>query len=199
MNNQLFTFSTSILLIFFLGLMACTPYSSIIVEYDNVKSTKRIRTSFHHYNDLEINTPFRSNKQNLIKEIGKDEQLILSVFEEIEMELNSAPLEDTIYWIIDEKIFPIELNSQTNSVHRSISENKENILTADSTNVKVVTGHSQSASHQIHITYELYEELVNLILPAQIIQIRYYSSPYMMTTQFSNASRERLKKFLIKS
>ncbi len=168
----------------------------IIVENDIVKSTKRIKKNFYFNDALERNSPLLSMKKTVLKEIKENQDTIYMVYDFINLSQNSFPLEDDIYLIMDEKIFPLKVEYRESENRSEIVEKTESILTADSTNVTVTTGYSNQTYKRIKIKYVLPINVTHKILETKDLLFRYYSEPNMISVKFNNRQLQKLKQII---
>lgn len=169
----------------------------IIVENDIVKSTKRIKKNFYFNDALEKNSPLLSIKKTVLKEIKENQDTSFTVYDFINLSQNSFPLEDDIYLIMDEEIFPLKIAYKECLNRSEIVEETESILTADSTNVTVTTGYSNQTYKRIKIKYALPVEATYKILDCEKLLFRYYSEPSMISVKLNNRQLRKLKQIIL--
>jgi|GEM_PF-1003423 hypothetical protein len=168
----------------------------VLVENDEVRNLKRVRLNFFHRNDVERHTPFISSMQKFLREIKADGSANFTVFETIKMTMDSYPVDQNIFIIVDNK--PFEITSSQISVNRITQSDQDTrrVLTADSVHVRVVTDVSETVFMENRISYTIDSEISEAILGGSVVRFRYYSGPYMITTHLRQSELRNLKRLI---
>lgn len=98
--------------------------------------------------------------------------------------------------IIDSSVFPLDVLHIEKLNRTSISEDTETILTADSTEITVVTGYTQYYRRIVKLRYELNQEIVERIEDSYEVNLRYYVGPRMITIKLGRKNLKMLKKLM---
>lgn len=170
-----------------------STYNEIKTEYDQVKLTKRLVLKFYHSNPIERRTPLHYIKQTILKEVKPGNEIIYTVYDHLVMSTNAHNLENQLYLILDQDAIPIDINNLQVEHSSSISEDKDTILTSDSTRVSVVKGYTQQARKHFKISYQLSLEIMDKISQANEVNFKYYCGPQMLTIALNEAKLNRLK------
>jgi len=112
---------------------------SIRVEYDDVKKIKRLNC-VNTISPKEKGSPIHSVKNEYVKEVDEQGLETYHLYVTVNESKSSFGLEDEFYILIDDKDIKKQIDDKQRKNFDRISENKSNILTADSTRVNVVTG-----------------------------------------------------------
>lgn len=171
--------------------------NEIRVEYDAVKSTKRLTKNFYYYRPLEKRTPLYSVKQTILKEIKPEEEITYTVFDNLRMSPQAHNLENQMFLILGNEIIPIDIKEIQIENSSNITEETGTILAADSTTVSVVTGYSQQNSKHYKISYQLTTDIIGKISRADEVLFRYYCGPNMITTALRESKLNRLKEMIV--
>jgi hypothetical protein len=165
------------------------------VENDVVYSSKRIRIE-SIYTSQEWNTPMKSLKQTIIKEISNDTVFSIRFYETMYLVESSFNIDNKVFIIIDKEIFPVNFDSFETNIVSDVSENSKEILTGDSTKVSVVTGYKQSKSRINWLSYTIDSKIMERIRTSHLILFRYYCGPDMITIKHEGKQLDRLKKLI---
>ncbi|KAF0202320.1 MAG: hypothetical protein FD170_2046 [Bacteroidetes bacterium] len=179
-------------------MQSCHLTSKILVEKDIVYSSKRIKWNYTYTN--------RSRKshllwleQSVVKEIKANNEISYKVYDVLTFSSKSFQLEDRVFLIIDNEVLPVILENLEYENVKNIVENREDVVTSDSTKVSVVTGYSEDNMKIAKISYELNNEVVDKIRNSNQVLFRYYSGPDMVTLKLKGFNLNRLKKVLNES
>jgi len=198
-GNHFFVLKTVTSFCIIIGMQSCmfiSHYSRIRVENDTVKSTKRIRKEIYYNKAQEKDTPFYYAKQTFLKEFHENRDISYTVFDVLVMSTRSYNLEDKVYLMINDEVFPITFDRMEAENSTLISEDKKSVMTADSTEVSVVTGYTQYSRKNFKIAYALNEQIIKKLLQADDVRFRYYSGPNMITTKMKQGDLRQLKKLI---
>ncbi|HMM11991.1 MAG TPA: hypothetical protein PKE03_07855 [Bacteroidales bacterium] len=170
--------------------------SRLYEEHDIVKNSLRFRQEFYFNEVVERRTPFLGLHKTMLREVDADGTEILKVYDRLSLALGSFKPKNTVYLIIDGQVFSCESIDAEQDVLSNISEDKKDVLTADSTKVSVVTGYSSSQSRLIRYSYFISPEVISKMQNAESIAFRYYAGPSMMTVTVGPANLKNIKKLL---
>jgi hypothetical protein len=175
--------------------IGCRVTNRIVVKEDIVYSSKRVELKLLH-KDTDIRSPLQHVLQSFVKQIDSESETTYKVFDVLTLTNASFKLDDKVFYIIDGKVFqmPIETKEIENS--KIISENKEEILAADSTKISVVTGYSENNSKITRFSYRLTDEAVSSLKGANVVVIRYYSGPDMISIKVKNRKLKKVKEMI---
>jgi hypothetical protein len=194
-----FIFSGLVILISILASLTSCGYlyrSRLFEEYDVVKTTMRYRQEYY-FNDVEERrTPFQGLHKTMLKEVAADGQEMIVVFDRLNLSLGSFKPQTTVYLLIDGLVIPLKSIDPEQDVFTRISEDKKDILTADSTTVSIVTGYSTHQSRQVRYQYSISPEIMAKMQNARTIAFRYYAGPSMMTVKFGPRNLKNLKNLI---
>jgi hypothetical protein len=188
-----------IIFVFSFSLKSCytTRLSQLVIEHDNAKSSKRIKTEFYYQEALEKNSPLYSASQTIIKEIDSDNDITYSVYDILSIRSNSYLLEDTVYLIFGEEVIPVNIDYQKAENLTKTSENKQTITTYSSG----VSSQKGSTKYEIRknikIKYKLSPEILVRICNSIVVDIRYYSGANMITIRLTGQDLWLLQKLII--
>ncbi|MDR2084622.1 MAG: hypothetical protein LBP67_06480 [Bacteroidales bacterium] len=173
---------------------SCIMSSRIIQESDVVYSTKRV--SFRHTTkDRNRKTPLLYLDQTFVKEI-KGNKETYRVYDALNLASRGFKLDDKVFLIADGEIFNINIENKEYEFSRRISENKSDVMTADSTTISVVTGFSEDNRKITRFSYKLTDDMVSKIRNSNQIIFRYYAGPSMISVKLRNNDLKKLKKLI---
>lgn len=177
-------------------MQSCAKRKSIRVEYDEVKSTKRIIKNFNYFKVLEKRTPLFAVKQTILKELKPNNEITYTVYDNLLMSPQALNLENQLFLILGEEIIPIDIDELQIEHSSKIKEDTGTILAADSTKVSIVKGYSQENRKYYKISYQLNTEIIEKISQSNEIFFRYYCGPSMLTTALKDNKLAKLKKMI---
>lgn len=189
-------------LILILVVSSCvSPYflntQSFSQSYDHIKSANRIKNTFHYVRCMEYYSSFYSLKQTFVKELSsKDATVKFQVYDIISMNTDVHSLEDQVYLKVGDETFSVRIENQESDIITEIEEEKDQILTADSTKVSVVKGYQTHKKKQFKISYQLNAEIMDKILLQEEVLFRYYFGPDMVTIRVKGRNLFRLQKMI---
>ncbi len=193
-NGQLY------LLLIILLLPSCMliTYSPIIKKTDKVKNIRTVRLKLNFLNAKEWRSPLVTSSKHFYKEISQGGNSSYFVYDILELKELSSTINDTIFLIIDEHIFPIKVQERQ-TYGKTIKRTKtDNILTSDSTTTTVITGYREENRMVEKIKYQLGNKEIEAIKNAKKLKFRYYSEPEMITIKISHLNLMRIKRFISK-
>jgi len=176
------------------GVIALTT-SRIHKEKDEIKNTTRFQQDFYFLQVKEFDTPLNSLQMQVFKEQSANGSSV-TVYDELNLGINSQEPEKNVYFIFDEGYEKITIKNMESHYQQSLSENRKDILTKDSTKVSVVTGYSQNSWKTVQCEYALTPEVIDQIERSGTLKVRYYVGPHMLTIPFSKSKLKKLKKLL---
>jgi hypothetical protein len=193
-NGRVIIHSIWITIIISFFLLGCGVTNRIIEKNDIVYGAKRLELKFV-YQWQERRSPITYMEQTVVKEItnsGTNYQ----VFDAVTLKSSSFNLEDKVFLIIDNEVYPMVIERKELEGTRDIDEKKEDIKTSDSTRVSVVTGYSLNNRKITRFSYTLSESVVARIKSADRVSIRYYTGPEMLTVKLRAKRLRKLKKLI---
>ncbi|MCE1200800.1 MAG: hypothetical protein LWX09_01725 [Bacteroidia bacterium] len=181
-----------------LSFTSCGFYfrTRLFEEHDVVKNTLRFRQEYYFNEVKERRTPFLGLQKTMLKEVAPDGKEILRVYDRLSLSLGSFKPERTVFLIIDGKVYPFEGLDPEHDISTQISEDRKDVLTADSTRVSVVTGYSATQSRLVRYNYNITHEVMDNMMNAKEIAFRYYAGPAMMTVQVGPKNLKNFRKLI---
>ena len=173
-------------------LHGCISSSFIYYENDAVLSSKRIKWEYKYIN-RNRKSPLINLKQTVVKEIKSDGETAYKVYDILTLSNKSYRLDNKVYLIIDNISLPMVIESKEIENQRRISEDRENILTADSTSTSVVTGYSEVERKITKLSYKLSDEVIDKIQNSEEVVFQYYAGPSIITAKLKNNNLNKLK------
>jgi len=193
-------FSSSIAFVYILSVLltltGCAP--GIFSEIDEVKKLNRHKLNLLHLYNTERNSPLCTVSQTFVKECqyGTPGASHLIVYDQLRLRPQAHNIEDTVYFILSNEILPIPILDESYRESQAITESTSDILTADSTTVRVVNGYSLNDYKYVNLSYELSKEVKTKIYAEKEFKIRYYSGPDMITIRLKGRDLNNLKKLI---
>ena len=184
-------FALPVLILLFTG---CGVTNRIIEKEDIVHSSQRLELKLKYPRQDRL-SPVSSMNQSFVREISANDT-IYSVFDVLNLYSSSFKLKDEVYLIIDNKVYPMAIKSVERENAREISEDTEDIMTSDSTQVSVVTGYSENNRKITRFSYRLPREVVSQIKTADEVLFRYYTGPDMITIKLRDSKLKKLKQLI---
>ena len=176
-------------------LSSCSPYNRIYSEDDIVYSSKRFELKYD-YKDRDRRTPIYFFTQSIVKEIDQYNHVSYRAFDVLFLTSSSFKLDEKVILIIDNKPYPMVIDKIELENVKTISENKTDIQTSDSTSVSVTTGYSENNRKITRFSYKIPLSTIMEIKKANQISIRYYSGPSMITVKSKNLSIKKIKELI---
>ncbi len=162
------------------------------IEHDEVKGITRYKSILYYHFAVENSSSFKSGEQHIYKEI-KGFQNEYKIYEYLKLDPRVDYIEDTIYFIVDGKAFPIQISSQYSEILSDLDTDEEDVILADSSKTTIVSNYELINYTNLSIQYTMDEDLVKKIANAQDAKIRYYSPPEMITLRLSNLKLKAFK------
>ncbi len=116
-------------------------YNEIFITKDVVYNTQRYELKHFVFPKGDRNA-VKYMVQDLIKEVDSEGKTTFTAYDYLELSATSYKLEEKVFIIIDEVAFPMVVKELEVDNIRETKENKSDILTADSSNVSVVTSYT---------------------------------------------------------
>lgn len=187
------------LIAFSLSLSSCarilSPDAKIYHEKDIVKQSDR--TILTLYNTSYNRSSLSSTNKKIVKTSNQQDSPSIIVNDHLSLSLPSKHLNKEVFWIVDGQVFPLKIIDAEESFYSKISEDKSDILTADSSKVSVVTGYSETQYRYTNFTYELEADLVEKIKNAKELMFQYYAGADMITVKLRRKQIKKFKRFLV--
>lgn len=155
-------------------------YNEIYVENDVVYGTKRFELK-HYIHPQNSRSAIKVLIQDIIKEIDSNNEVSYTAYDYLELNSSSFKIDEKVFYIIDNVAYPMTIDHIEFDNVRKTTENKSDVLTADSTTVSVVTGYSEQNRKTIKFKYNIPVLMMEKIKEARQLSIRYYSGPSMAT------------------
>ncbi len=176
-------------------LSSCSPYNRIYSEDDIVYSTKRFELKYD-YKDRDRRTPIYFFTQSIVKEVDQNNNVSYRAYDVLFLISSSFKLDEKVILLIDNKPYPMVIDKIELENVKTISENKTDIQTSDSTSVSVTTGYSENNRKITRFSYKIPLSTIMEIKKANQISIRYYSGPSMITVKPKKLSIKKIKELI---
>ena len=176
-------------------LSSCSPYNRIYSEDDIVYSTKRFELKYD-YKDRDRRTPIYFFTQSIVKEVDQNNNVSYRAYDVLFLISSSFKLDEKVIMIIDNKPYPMVIDKIELENVKTISENKTDIQTSDSTSVSVTTGYSENNRKITRFSYKIPISTIMEIKKADQLSIRYYSGPSMITVKPKKLSIKKIKELI---
>ncbi len=155
------------------------------IEHDDIKGITRFKSTLFYYLSEERNSSFIKNEQLIYKETNGFKQEY-KFYDYLQLESRLKSIENTIYFIVDGRNYPIEIHSQSKESLTEVDKEEEDLILADSSTTSVIRDYEIRNYSLISIQYTLEENLIREIANAEDVKIRYYAPPEMITLELSN-------------
>jgi len=132
--------------------------------------------------------------QSFVKQLNGDHLAQYRLYDIVVLYAEAFRLEDQVFLLLDDKPVALQPQKREDDVMVSKDVKRDDILTADSTTVSVVTGYREDNYRVTRLEYVLAPEVVEQILEAKSIQFRYYSGSNIITVSFPAEKVVQLKK-----
>ena len=195
MKNRVIRFSGLLTILFVMMLQGCSLFSRIIEEHDVVYDTHRKSLTLKLEDRNRLSQVLYVEK-TFVKETNADQIVTVKVYDVLKMSGSGFNLEDRVFLIIDEDVFPLTLITKELEHTSYIDEDREDVKTSDSTSVSVVTGYSTNNQKITRLNYSLPAEITTKIQKANSISFRYYAGPKMSTISVLRSDLKKLKQLL---
>ena len=176
-------------------LSSCSPYNRIYSEDDIVYSTKRFELKYD-YKDRDRRTPIYFFTQSIVKEVDQNNNVSYRAYDVLFLISSSFKLDEKVILIIDNKPYPMVIDKIELENVKTISEDKTDIQTSDSTTVSVTTGYSENNRKITRFSYKIPVSTIMEIKKADQLSIRYYSGPSLITVKPKKLSIKKIKELI---
>lgn len=176
----------------------CVGTNKIIEENDPVYSAKRISLKYI-CRDADRRSPLLYLEQSIVKEIQPNKKTTYNVYDILVLNSTSFKLENKVFLIVDNDVFPMTLTKVEYENSKTISENRSDVMTSDSTSVSVVTGYSENNRKITRFSYELSDKIINRIKTSSHVALQYYAGPSMLTVKLKDKNLKKLKELILAS
>jgi len=176
-------------------LSSCSPYNKIYSEDDIVYSTKRFELKYD-FKDRDRRTPIYFFTQSIVKEVDQNNNVSYRAYDVLFLTSSSFKLDEKVILIIDNRPYPMVIDKIELENVKTISENKTDIQTSDSTTVSVTTGYSENNRKITRFSYKIPISTIMEIKKADQLSIRYYSGPSMITVNPKKLSIKKIKELI---
>lgn len=198
--NQSFILNLTLVSILISLLSSCFFFEPIRrepirVEYDDVKKIKRLNC-VNIISPREKSSPIYSIKNEYVKEVDESGLVSYHLYVTVNENKSSFGLEDEFYILVDEKDIKKQIDHIQRKNFDSITENRRNILAADSTRVNVVTGYKTNSYLKEQFKINLTEQEINTIKNCNNMAYRFYTGRNQATCILKNAELNKLKKWI---
>jgi len=178
-----------------LSLILTKQHAKPKLEHDEVKGITRFKSTLFYNRAEERFSSFLNSEQQIFKEMD-GVKTTYNLYDYLKLENTLTQIEDTIYFLIDKKIYPVEINSQSNERLSDINKDEEDVMLADSSKMTVIEDYEIRHYSLVSVNYRIDESLVSKIAHAGEVKIRYYAQPEMITLRLSNLKKKTFKKLL---
>jgi hypothetical protein len=178
-----------------LAFVSCNLKLKILVETDAVYSTKRVSLKYYS-KDQNKNSPLIYLQQSIVKEINPYDEITYTVFDMLAMNSESFNLHEKVFVIVDKEVYPMIIGGTEYEYAKNVTEDKTDLLLADSTTVSVVTGYSENNMKKFRFSYKLSDTLISKIQNSDEVLFRYYSGPAMLTVPLKGRKLEKVKQLI---
>ncbi len=170
--------------------------SRTFTEEDQATATVRTRKIYQFENVLERKTPFIHLKKTFYKVQDSSGNSTFYVYDVLTLDHGSFDIEEKLFMIIDGKSFALKGELQVPENFIATSTDTETIMTADSSEVEVVTDYSRNQWKHYRMHYSLDPVILEQIKNAREVLFRYYAGPDMMTVRMRGHRLRSLQKIL---
>lgn len=177
---------------------AINRFDRFNTQFDPAKDEYRQRLELTHYPSTFSEDSYDKAKQLFIKTSSADTIGKLKVYDILQLNnvIGNYNLESTAYVILDERPFKLSLQNIDYQNFQNIESNTEEILTADSTEIEIITDYNIERSRYISTNYDISYELQTEILKTEQLLIRFYLGPLMVDYRYSQTQLRRLKELI---
>lgn len=183
--------------VLFVGMLITILFSSCAVfngsitkQVDQIMGSKRFTFEAYHSNNQRDEQEYRQ-KLTFLKEINRSQNVEYTLYDVIYLPYSSFDISDKMYLVVDEEVFPLENDSKEKVLDRVATEEKQS---ANSETQPVADGYSTSKSWKM--VHPLSEEMILKIVDAQIMYLRYYAGPNMITSEITGTELTSVKRWI---
>ncbi|MDD2559919.1 MAG: hypothetical protein PHE04_04535 [Bacteroidales bacterium] len=185
-----------LLLLLLVLLTGCSLGGRIYEKYDQVQAARRYELDLN-YRFFERRSPMLNMEQTIVKEVtpkGRN----CTVYDALVLNSLSYQVKDELFIIIDDEVFKPAVTSLEYDNSREIQEKSEEVMRADSSTVKVVTGYTENNKKITRFSYSLDTSMIDGLRNATTVLLRYYAGPDMITIKLKGLKLKKLKKLIEK-
>lgn len=194
-NHSKYAFILLIAFIPFLFSSCFFNKKTMWVEFDEIKDLKRINY-VESSKPIERKSPIYSIENNYVKEIDPTGKATYSVYVTINKSKASFGIEDEFYIVADQHEIKKQIKNKESKDFERIKPRTRNILTADSTNLSVVTGYKRTSYSKEQFLITLSDEEIEKIKNCTRLKYRYYAGYRQATIDLDSNELIDLKYFI---
>jgi hypothetical protein len=177
-------------------LLSSCSFNQTLVINDEIRNVKTAQISYREL-DVRLNrSPLEYLEQTILKTVHPGAGSSYEVFDQLVLDNKSFAPDPKVYLIIDGKIVEPKITRIESGSHVQIHEHTDDIITADSTEISVVTGYSETNQQLVRFQYSISENLLRQIAYSEQTLIRYYAGPAIITVRLSGMNKNRISKLL---
>jgi len=174
----------------------CSLPTTISSQYDDVMNVERHRYDAVFSRNERLEQEYSQNV-SIVKERNSDGEIIYTMYDIITMPYGSFDLSDKMYIVIDKKVIELKNTKFENGVFTKLNETTSSIMKADSSKVDVVTGYTEQHLKTYKMTRILDNEIIERILEANDVYLRYYAGPNLITSEIKSYKLGALKRMIL--
>lgn len=185
-----------LLIPFLLQSCALTVFrNKIHSETDIVYKTQRYELSYYlkqanrRYSSISMG-------QSIVKKIDAEGVTTYQVYDRLRVPISHFRPDERTFLILDQEVFPISIQHSESGRYQTITEEKADLLTADSSSLSVVTGYNLNEGRIFRYYYDLPPATMEQLLATKEVFFRYYAGPEMLTFKIRQRDLKRLKKMI---
>jgi hypothetical protein len=172
---------------------SCYGPIGVKMQYDEATNTKNFRWE-HRAAEMKLRSPLVYVDQAYVKQHHSDQSVTYRLYDVVVLHENEFRLNDQIFMLLDNSPITLVPERREDDNWRTRDAKREEILTADSTKISVVTGYQENNYRVTRLEYHLAPEVIEQIQAASSIQFRYYSGSHIITISLTTEKVNRLKK-----
>ncbi len=186
------------ILIATLFLSGCSIFklsSRIYNNYDPVHHATRYHVDFLFLRSVEWRTPMNLLSKSFLKLSDKNSNKVsYTIYDQLNLKVSSGQIKDTVFIMVDGQIFPKKMESLALINRSGVNTSTEQVMTADSTMVDIVSGVESHTWKEASFHYNLSSLLAEKMKQAADIRFIYYVGPHIITVKLSRTQLNRLRK-----
>ncbi len=183
--------------LFFSGCSVFKLNSRIYSNYDPVHHATRYHVDFLFLRSVEWRTPMNLLSKSFLKMIDKNSgKVSYAIYDQLSLKVSSGQIKDTVFIMVDGLIFPEKIESLTLINRSGVNTSTEQVMTADSTMVDIVSGVESHSWKEATFHYNIDNNLIQKMKTATDISFIYYVGPHMITIKLSRGQMHKMKKWL---
>jgi hypothetical protein len=175
----------------------CVPFSSRVYHnIDPVRQTDRYRVEFL-LRSIEYRTPMSLLEKSFLKVIDKTGTKVnYTIYDQLSMRTSAGQINDTVFIMVDGQVFPKKTEGLTLVKRSGVSTSTEQVMTADSTLVDIVSGVETQTWKEASFHYSISPLLAAKMRAAADMRFIYYIGPHIITTKLDQRQLKRLRKLI---